>query len=91
MKGLVEGIPAARRWATRPPGGAQQTVVINDAEVLDEKVLLRIRRDWHWDEDGSLAGSDDMAWVFVIRDGKVFSWRPFADTAEAFASFVLPR
>lgn len=90
MKGLVEGIPAAREWATRAPGGAQQTVVVNEVEVVGQKVLLRIRRDWHWADDGTLAGSDEMAWIFVLRDGKILSWRPFADTAEAFAAFVLP-
>jgi len=90
MKGLVEGVPAARIWATRSPDGVQQTVVINDVEVVGEKVLVRIRRDWHWAEDGTLAGSDDMAWFFRIRNGKVLIWRPFADTAEAFAEFVAP-
>ena len=90
MKGLVEGIPAARKWATRVPGGAQQTVIINEIEVVGHKVLARIRRDWHWAEDGSLAGSDELAWIFVFRDDKILSWRPFADTAEAFAAFVLP-
>ena len=89
MKGLVEGIPAAREWATRVPGGAQQTVVINEIEVVPPKVLVRIRRDWHWAEDGTLAGQDEMAWFFMIRDGKIVSWRPFADTAEAFAAFVI--
>ncbi|HTU14807.1 MAG TPA: nuclear transport factor 2 family protein [Solirubrobacterales bacterium] len=90
MKGLVEGIPAARHWATRSPGGVQQTVVINEVESVGPKVLVRIRRDWHWAEDGSLAGSDDMAWFFQVRDGRILSWRPFADTAEAFAEFVAP-
>ncbi len=90
MKGLVEGIPAARRWATRAPGGVQQTVVINEIEMVGPKVLVRIRRDWHWAEDGSLAGSDDMAWFFKLNDDKIVSWRPFADTAEAFAAFNAP-
>lgn len=90
MKGLVEGIPGAREWATRVPGGVQQTVVINDIEVVGHKVLVRIRRDWRWAEDGSHAGSDDMAWFFMIRDERIVSWRPFADTAEAFAEFVAP-
>ena len=87
MKGLRQGIPAAREWATRAPGGVQQTVSITSIETLGPKSLVRIRRDWHWDEDGSHAGSDDMAWFFQLEDGKVRTWRPFADTAEAFAVF----
>jgi len=87
MKGLRTGIPAAREWATRAPGGVQQTVEITSIEVVGPKVLARIRRDWHWAEDGSLAGSDDMAWFFMMRDGRIATWRPFADTAQAFAAF----
>ena len=87
MKGLITGIPAARKWATRAPGGAQQTVVITEVEAVDPKVLVRIRRDWHWDEDGSLAGSDEMAWFFMLKDGRIKTWRPFMDTAQAFAAF----
>jgi len=89
-KGLVKGISAARKWATRKPGGVQQTVVITEVEAVGPKVLVRIRRDWHWEEDGSLAASDDMAWFFMVRDDRVLSWRPFADTAEAFAAFNKP-
>ncbi|MGA7397678.1 MAG: nuclear transport factor 2 family protein [Solirubrobacterales bacterium] len=87
MKGLVQGVDAARQWADRAPGGAQQTVVINQVETHGDEVLLGIRRDWHWDEDGSLAGSDEMAWLFRLRDGRITSWRPFADSAEATAAF----
>ncbi|MDQ2700731.1 MAG: nuclear transport factor 2 family protein [Actinomycetota bacterium] len=90
MKGLVTGIPAARKWATRVPGGVQQTVEITSVEVVGDKVLARIRRDWHWAEDCSLASSDEMAWFFKLEDGKIITWRPFADTAEAFAAFNAP-
>ncbi len=89
-KGLVTGIPAARKWATRARGGVQQTVVITGIETIGEKVLVRIRRDWHWDEDGTLAASDEMAWFFRVRDTGVVAWVPFADTAEAFAAFSNP-
>ncbi|MBK5231558.1 MAG: hypothetical protein JJE13_01055 [Thermoleophilia bacterium] len=90
MKGLVRGVPPARAWADRSTGGVQQTVVVNSAEVVGDKILLRIRRDWHWAEDGSLAGSDEMAWFFLVRDSGIVTWRPFADTAEAFAAFTKP-
>ena len=87
-KGLVKGVEVARTWATRTPGGVQQTVVVTELEVVDEKVLARIRRDWHWAEDDTFAGSDEMAWFFRVRDDLIVTWRPFADTAEAFAEFT---
>jgi hypothetical protein len=36
-----------------------------------------------WEEDGSPAGVDEMAWLFELRDRRVRSWRPFDDRAEA--------
>jgi len=87
MKGIRTGIPAARKWANRVPGGVQQTVVITSIESVGEKLLVRIRRDWHWAEDDSHAGSDDMAWFFLLKNGRIRAWRPFVDTAEAFAAF----
>ena len=45
--------------------------------------MALIRRRWHWDEDGSPAGEDEMAWLFELRDHRVRSWRPFEDRAEA--------
>jgi limonene-1,2-epoxide hydrolase len=87
-RGLRKGREAARLWATRPPGGVQQTI---ELEQLYEEGLeggggtavALIRRAWHWDEDGSAAGEDEMAWVFELRDHRVRSWRPHEDRAEA--------
>lgn len=90
MKGLRRGIPEARDWADRAPGGVQQTVVVKTVKVIGDNVLVRIRRDWHWAEDGSLAASEDMAWFFMLRGGRIVSWRPFSDTTEAFAAFNGP-
>lgn len=90
MKGLRRGIPAAREWADRVPGAVQQTVVITSIEAVGGKALVRIRRDWHWAEDGSPAGSDEMAWFFVLKGGRIVTWRPFADAAEASAAFHKP-
>lgn len=87
-KGLVTGVDAARKWATRAPGGVQQTVVVTELEIVGEKALARIRRDWYWAEDDTLAGSDEMAWFFRLRSDRIVTWRPFADTAEAFAEFT---
>jgi len=88
MKGLRKGRKAARLWATRAPGGVQQTI---ELEGLYEdgtgsgagSAVALIRRVWCWDEDGSAAGEDEMAWLFELRQHRVRSWRPFEDRAAA--------
>jgi limonene-1,2-epoxide hydrolase len=88
MKGLRKGVDAARLWATRAPGGVQQTIELEqlyeDGTESDRgsAVALIVRR-WAWDEDGLLAGADEMAWLFELRDHRIRSWRPFDDRAEA--------
>jgi limonene-1,2-epoxide hydrolase len=91
MRGLRKGREAARIWATRPPGGVQQTVELEDLLEGDTeggggRAVATIVRRWHWDEDGSEASSDEMAWVFELRDHRVLSWRPFDDRAEALSA-----
>jgi ketosteroid isomerase-like protein len=88
MRGLRKGREAARLWATRAPGGVQQTIELE--ELYEEGLeggggtaVALIRRRWHWAEDGSAAGEDEMAWLFELRGGKVRSWRPYDDRAEA--------
>jgi len=85
-RGLRKGVEAARLWATRDPGGVQQTI---ELEQLYEEgmesgggsaVALIVRR-WHWAEDGTAAGADEMAWVFELRAQKVRGWRPYDDRA----------
>jgi len=88
MRGLRKGVEAARLWATRAPGGVQQTI---ELEALYEdgteggggRAVALIRRLWHWDEDGSPAGEDEIAWLFELRDHKVRSWRPVEDRRAA--------
>jgi limonene-1,2-epoxide hydrolase len=95
MKGLRKGPEAARVWATRPPGGVQQTI---ELEQLYEEGLeggggtavALIQRHWRWDEDDSEAGSDEMAWVFELHDRRVRSWRPYEDRAEALRAGGFP-
>jgi ketosteroid isomerase-like protein len=89
-RGLKEGRDAARAWATRAPGGVQQTVEPGRSAESDCEVLLEIRRHWHWEEDGSHAATDEMAWLFGFRDGLVSSWRPFEDREEAIRAFESP-
>lgn len=86
MRGTVRGREAARDWATRAPGGVQQTIEIVGSEAAPGMILLDIDRVWHWDEDGSYASTDEMAWLFEVEDGLVTSWRPFEDRAEARAA-----
>jgi ketosteroid isomerase-like protein len=87
-RGLRKGIEAARVWATRKPGGAQQTIELEQLyeEGLEggggSAVALIVRR-WHWEEDGSAAGEDEMAWLFELRERQIRSWRPFEDRDEA--------
>ena len=88
MKGLRKGIEAARLWATRDPGGVQQTIELD--ELYEEgteggggRAVALITRRWRWDEDGSEAGEDEMAWLFELRDHRIRSWRPFEYRAEA--------
>ena len=88
MRGLRRGREAARLWATRAAGGVQQTI---ELEALYEdgteggggRAVALIRRAWHWDEDGSPAGEDEMAWLFELCDHRIRSWRPFEDRAAA--------
>lgn len=91
MKGLRKGHEAARLWATRPPGGVQQTIELEQlyedgTERGGGRAVALIRRVWRWAEDGSDAGVDEMAWTFELRDHRVLSWRPREDRAEALQS-----
>jgi limonene-1,2-epoxide hydrolase len=83
MRGLRKGLEAARMWATRPPGGVQQTIELEELYEDTDRAVALIKRVWRWDEDSSPAGEDEMAWLFELRDHKVRSWRPFEDRAEA--------
>jgi limonene-1,2-epoxide hydrolase len=87
-RGLRKGVEAARLWATRERGGVQQTIVLDELyeEGLEDgggTAVALIVRGWHWDEDGSAAGADEMAWLFELRERRILSWRPFEDRAEA--------
>ena len=88
MKGLRKGPRAARVWATRPPGGVQQTIELEQlyedgTEGGGGRAVALIRRVWRWQEDDSHAGTDEIAWAFQLRDHRVLSWRPYDDRAEA--------
>jgi limonene-1,2-epoxide hydrolase len=87
-RGLRKGREGARVWATRPPGGVQQTIELEQlyedgTEGGGGRAVALVRRVWRWEEDASHAGTDAMAWLFELRDHKVRSWRPYDDRAEA--------
>jgi limonene-1,2-epoxide hydrolase len=90
MKGLLKGAEAARLWATRKPGGVQQTIEVEQLyegggiEGGGGRAVALIMRRWHWDDDeGEFAGEDEMAWVFELREQRIRVWRPMEDRAEA--------
>src|SRR5690242_17755302 len=87
-RGLRKGVEAARVWATRAPGGVQQTIELEElyedgTEGGGGRAVALILRRWHWEEDESVAGIDLMAWYFELRDHKVRSWRPYDSRDEA--------
>jgi limonene-1,2-epoxide hydrolase len=87
-RGLRKGREAARVWATRAPGGVQQTIELEGlyegrTEGGGGHAVALIRRVWHWEEDGAHAGTDEMAWAFELRDHRVLSWRPYEDREQA--------
>jgi limonene-1,2-epoxide hydrolase len=87
-RGLRKGPEAARVWATREPGGVQQTIELEQlyedgTEGGGGRAVALIRRVWRWAEDGSHARTDEMAWAFELRNHKVLSWRPYEDREEA--------
>jgi hypothetical protein len=87
-RGLRKGVEAARLWATRAPGGVQQTIELEQlyedgTEGGGGRAVALIVRRWHWEEDGGLASEDEMAWAFELHDHRVLGWRPFEDRAEA--------
>lgn len=87
-RGLRKGREAARVWATRAPGGVQQTIELEQlyedgTEGGGGRAVALIKRHWHWEEDNSLAGVDEMAWFFELHNHKIRTWRPYDDRTEA--------
>jgi limonene-1,2-epoxide hydrolase len=87
-RGLRKGVAAARLWATREPGGVQQTIELEQlyedgTEGGGGRAVALIVRRWHWEEGGELAGEEEMAWAFELHDHRVLSWRPYEDRVEA--------
>jgi ketosteroid isomerase-like protein len=90
-RGMRKGLEAARQWATREPGGVQQSIELeqlyeDDTEGGGGRAVALIVRRWRWEASGELASEEAMAWVFGLRDRRVLSWRPYEDRAEALAA-----
>ncbi len=95
-RGLRKGVEAARVWATRAPGGVQQTIELEElyedgTEGGAGRAVALILRRWHWEEDDSVAGIDFMAWAFELRDHKILSWRPYDSRDEALQAYRFAR
>ncbi len=93
-RGTRRGLEAARAWATRAPGGAQQTIVLETvheygSEAGAERAVALILRRWHW-EDGEPAGEEAMAWAFELHGDRVLSWRPYESRDEAMLALGGP-
>ena len=88
MRGLSQGHEQARNWATRIPGGVQQTVLIHSCEQEGDRLLAMVKREWRWEEDNELAYVDELAWLFHFRNAKVLRWQPFEDTEAARTAFT---
>jgi limonene-1,2-epoxide hydrolase len=82
-RGLRKGVEEARAWATKSPGGAQQTIVLDELYEEADRAVALITRSWRWEEDGSPAGDEELAWLFELRERRIRSWRPYDDRAEA--------
>ncbi len=89
MKGLRKGREAARLWATREPGGVQQTIELGELFEDGDRALALVKRVWRWEEDGSHATTEQMAWLFELRDHRIRSWRPFEDREAAWRAYHL--
>jgi limonene-1,2-epoxide hydrolase len=91
-RGLRKGVEAARVWATRAPGGVQQTIELeqlyeDDTEAGAGRALALVRRVWRWEEDGSAAGEEEMGWLFALHEQRIRSWRPFEDREAAWQAY----
>jgi limonene-1,2-epoxide hydrolase len=82
-RGLRKGVEAARLWATKKPGGVQQTIVLDELYEETDRAVALVTRRWHWEEDRSHAGEEEMAWLFELRDRRIRSWRPYDDRERA--------
>jgi limonene-1,2-epoxide hydrolase len=88
-RGARRGIDEALAWARRvPEGELHQAIELDSIRVEGDDAVALVRKQWWWRESNELAREDEMAWVFELREGKVSSWRPVEDRAEALAALA---
>ena len=85
-RGLRKGLEAARLWATRAPGGVQQTIILDELWEETDRAVALVTRQWHWAEEDEFAGEDELGWIFELRDGLISSWRADEDRGKALAA-----
>ncbi len=93
-RGLRKGPEAARIWATRKPGGVQQSIELEElyedgTEGGGGRAVALVVRRWHWEDSGELASEEEIAWAFDLHQRKVRSWRCYFDRDEALRKFHL--
>jgi ketosteroid isomerase-like protein len=81
--GQIQGHEAARHWATRPPGGLQQRIVVEDLLQSGDRLVALARQQWLWEGTDEIAEDNEVAAVFSLRNGRIVRWQPFPDRAEA--------
>ncbi len=90
-RGLRRGRTESQEWALKAETGElDQRFVIDELIEHGEYVLALVRKQWWWHETDELADESPVAAVFTIRDGRIASWQPFEDRAEAYRAAGLP-
>ena len=87
--GLIRGPDAARAWATKLPGGVQQTLEIEDLRQNGDQVVALIRQVWRWaeeEEGGEPVEINEVAALFTVVGGKITRWEPFTDREGALVA-----
>ena len=83
--GRIQGHEAARHWATRPPGGLQQRIVLEDLLQRGDQVVALVRQQWLWEGTDEVAEDNEVAALFRLRDGRIIRWQPFPNRADALS------
>jgi limonene-1,2-epoxide hydrolase len=88
-RGTKRGIDEALAWARRIESGElHQRIELDSIRVEGDRAVALVRKRWSWRDSDELAREDEMAWAFELRDGKVASWRPVEDRAQALATIT---
>ncbi len=87
--GLIRGPDAARAWATKRPGGVQQTLELEELQRNGDQVVALMRQVWRWaeeEEGGEPVEISEVAALFTVVDGKITRWEPFTERERALVA-----